>query len=233
MSRRRSRNTPPPEPFAGTDLSINQMERAVIYRTVDRDLFNAGDILDWMITAEAMRCLRAAYPHTQNTSGSWDGNFAMDGERVHINIATSEIACLAPHDVVWDGTSVHFQDTTKGPAIYAALKDMRVIVENHNVIRRVVTWFNDNKVTPGFARHYFPALGSLLHADHAFHQVDGTRFADRVMPHEIATDLRRAPEVIAAGLFCRPSDHGTLDGRAYCTVTFEDGQGIPLFAKAK
>lgn len=232
MARRRRSITPAEKPqLFDCDAAIAKMERAVVYRTVDRTRFSADDILDMLVPEEHLRRLRAAYPYMQNPSigPSWDAHLRIGDTDMRIQMTTVAVQCLTPHDVHAPGGSP-FQPTAAGPTVMSALVEIVETVHEHNVLRRVVAWLNDNKATPGFARHYCPALGALLPNDHPFHQTDGQRYRDQFMPHDAVSDFRRAPEIITKGLFCRPDDHAYLDGKTYCTV-YVDQATIPLFAK--
>lgn len=229
MARRRRPNSPPPKHFVCDD-AINRMERAVIYRTVDLTSFTGHDIVDLVVPAEHARLLRDAFPHTQSNHGIWDVHLPVGGDNFHIQMHTAPFKILVPHDIspgAWKITNL--QPSAKQNECLLAFTDIVRVVNEHNVLRRVVNWFNENNVPPGFARHYFPSLGALLDPAHVFHQMDGLRYADRHIPYEIVNDLRKAPEIIAKGLFCRPDEHSTLEGRPVCSCNVGEGPQIPLF----
>lgn len=221
-----------PDIFSYAHHSINKMERAVIYRTVDRDLFDANDVLEWLVPIEQLRHLRAAYPYTQNVRGlpSFDASLEVLGAGFHVKFLTTDMECLPPHDITITRADA-FMPTMKAPAIMGAIHEILTVIFTHNVLRRVVTWFDQEHVSPSFARQYWPSLGALLPSGHPFHNTDGTRFKDMGIPYEIRTDIRMAPEIVTKGLFCRPDDHADLEGKPICMVNTEDGQTIPLFTK--
>lgn len=213
--------------------SIKKFEQAVFHRMVTID-FTADDVLELFCAPEALRCLRAAYPYTQQrNSNTWDADFTIGGGTiVHINIDPSVLKCLTPHDVTVE--MAVFNDIPAKVPFLKAMADGDWIVQEHNVLRRIVTWLNNANATPSFARYYFPALGSLLPGYHPFHETDGSRFRDYPMPHHIATDLRRAPEIVAKGLFCCPDERYGPEGTPFSNVKFgggDEAQWFTLFTR--
>lgn len=230
MARRRVRNTPPPLPYCEADQAINDMERAVIYRSVSVD-FTPDDLLDTLLPAEVRRKLRDAEPHTRSSVALWDVGLRLHEFTLNLQINCADLGTLTPHDAEPEAWGGFPEQTIKTPLITSTLLEISGIVRDFNVVRRVVKWLNDEKVTAGCARHYIPGLGSLLPPQHAFHQVSGERFKDYYFSPEIADAIRHTPNTIAKGLLSDPNNHSQRTGRqrvVFTSLDWDDHQKINL-----
>lgn len=216
------------------DISINNMERAVIYRMVDFNSFDTNDVIDWLFPSEAVRALRAAYPYASNLTHAGQSQVPVKvgdvGFMVWIDF--NQVDCLHPIAPVAP-PSVPLQETTKAPLLASTMLEIAGIVSEFDIVRSVITWFNANGVTPGFARHYFPALGSLLPRDHPTNLTSGKVFQDKPLTHEVSENIRKAPAIIAKGLFCDPTNHAHKDGSPLVRVKVGSGETITILTKVR
>lgn len=222
MSRRRRREKVEVLHFEGASTGIFIMERAVIYRSVDTP-FSASELVDCLFPAESLAKLRAAFPvaYTEGLPGQGYEELMLNGARVKFGVSFHELGLLRPH-----GNPVLQNSAAKFAEVSAALHEVVQIVDDFNVIRSIVDWFHDHKVTPGCARYYFPGLCTLLPRDHVINQVDSTRFRDIVLDSQIAGLLRRAPEIIARGLLTDPDHSGAMRSDCNIRLQINDGQNF-------
>lgn len=187
------------EPFDEALVPLKVMERCVCYRTVTCD-YTKYDVIEWLWPARIREPLENAHGlalHQVNTSYTHDFlriPGPLGGLLIDIELELADCGMLVP-----SSDTVELQRTSKSDVIMQSLNDVAGIVGKYRQVRKVVDWLNIN-ATPAAAKFYFPSLGALLPAGHAFHKT-GELYREPKRPvAEIAHDMRCAMTTIAQGL---------------------------------
>ncbi len=188
--------------FNDAFAAIDKMERAVVYRTVTCD-FTTEDVANWLWPAEVVDALKKVWPYAH------ERYMFRDHHEEEIRLPELDIRfklhlrllCMVSPD---EGHCVPQLDAY--PAIWRVLSEIAAIHEQYNKVRTCVDWMNNN-ATVGAAKFYFPSLGCLLPANHAFHKSDGQRYKEPAADMSgINVRLREVGAIITAGLLADP-DH--------------------------
>ncbi len=186
--------------FNDAFAAIDKMECAVVYRTVTCD-FTSEDVAFWLWPSHIVEALTRVFPYANNRYTFRDHHEEeirlpeLDIRfRLHLNplrIASPDEGHCAPQLDAY-------------PAIWRALAELKTIHEQYNKVRTCVEWMNDN-ATVGAAKFYFPSLGCLLPADHAFHKSDGQRYKELTVDMSgINVRLREVGAIVTSGLLADP-----------------------------
>lgn len=181
---------------------IDVMEAAVAYRTVTTD-FTLTDVVRWLWPASVVDTLTAAYDVARGhqmlvDEGPISGHCLGVPMSCSFRIMLDQVRMLSPAPGL---SNPQLAQHTPMAAALLALDD---IYRAYNKVRRVVTWMNEH-ATPGAARFYFPALGALLPAHHAFYRADGLRYKEPSGDMtEVANVIREAASIVAAGVLADP-----------------------------
>lgn len=193
--RRRSRNSNFTL-YEAANYRINALEANTV-----RAMCLPGDItpdhfLEWLIEPDILSKLRAAWQFTASRNHTdFTPAFRFACGVVTFNIDYGKLKCLAPDNkyVKPQGSNDHMIDY---------VESIGAVANQYNKLRRIITEFHRQKVTPGAAKYYFPTLQPLLPEDHPFHKATGERHRSFAFPYEITEYLREAPEIIGKGLLC-------------------------------
>lgn len=172
---------------------IIQMEYNVVAAVAPLDDLTPDDFLDWLIPADDLKLLRAAFPVAEEPSSRSIGT-----KDFQLYVEFERHKCLSPKEL----KNLKLQPSPKALACQRFVDVATEVHTDFNKLRKIVDYFNEETIAPGAARHYFPALQSLLPKSHPFFSVSGDRYREVAIPHGITELLREAPEIVAKGLVC-------------------------------
>ncbi len=197
--------------FHAAFAAIDKMEVAVVYRTVTCD-FTTRDVANWLWPAEVVEALTRVFPYANERYTFRDHHDESITLREDFDICFK--LHLAPLRMASpdDGHCALQLDTY--PAIWRVLAELGTIHKQYNKVRACVAWMNEN-ATLGAAKFYFPSLGCLLPANHAFHNTDGQRYKEpAVNMSGINVLLREVGAIVTSGLLADP-DHVEITAKAF------------------
>jgi len=219
---RRHRNPRRTDIYQSAIYSIGKMERAVVRLMAPTEGLTPADVLDWIIPPDELKLLRATLPYAQVGDGSYSAEFRTPYGKVDGMLRYVAMGCVPPKSKL-----VAVQpEAPKHEQLMSMVEAIADIAKQFDKLRSIVRHFNTG-ITPGAAKHYFPAMQSLLDAGHPFHKVDGERHKAVPFTYEMAEMLREAPEIVAKGLLCDPNANG---GSSTSCMTMRVGDGDQYFA---
>lgn len=230
MARRRKWGDAPKPPqgpnYSAAKDTINKMERAVIYRSVELD-FTSRDVIDYLFPQEVLAPLRAAHKYTRSMDqGKYAYFVRHTGAGPFVfNINWHDNECLVPAEVAEMGVN--------DPRITGALARIREINADMDILRACVDKFTELKITAGCARYYWSGLPGLLPLTHPIHQVSGERYRDTALPHDLTDMLRKVGAIQAMALLADPEhnaykDNTTINIKIAGNAHVDGPQYIPL-----
>lgn len=148
-------------------------------------------IFEWLVKPEHLGKLRAAYPYANAWSRPLElDSLALPGGVVadfHIDIENAQI--LTPTDTICSVDNPH---EVREPVLKACaeLADMQA---QFDVVRKVIRFFNEHKMTAGCVMEYFPTMRVLMPDSKVLQEVQpGGRFKDNEAIWDIMQDMRTA-----------------------------------------
>lgn len=189
MSRRKRE---PGRLFDAAFDNLNVLERAVVKASVPVN-FTMDDVAALLWPPETVDLLKRAFPLTTNYLTSWGSKVEHGDITFHLYANWHKIGMLYPKPPVELQTNIH--------ALFDTVRVAQKIVQDMDVVREVVTYFNDHG-TPGSAQHYFPQIASLLPADHPINDVGKGAFREPCLLGPMLPKIRQASTTLAAALLC-------------------------------
>ncbi len=187
--------------FHDAFAAIDKMEAAVVYRTVTCD-FTTRDVANWLWPAEIVEALTRVFPYAHERYTFREHHeeeiTLREDFDIRFKLHLAPLRMASPDD----GHCAPIENTY--PSIWRVLAEVKAIHAQYNKVRACVSWMNKN-ATVGAARFYFPSLGCLLPADHAFHKADGQRYKEPAVDmSKINVLLREVGAIVTSGLLADP-----------------------------
>lgn len=202
--RRRRRSSEPALPYDAALEAVDTMERRTVTATVTCD-FTPRDIVEWSVPPDLLAKLKHAkdvYEDLKNVAQMgyvptmYEPTIQVSGVKFRLHADTKGSPYMTPADGLW----LPQEDAPAGSRITSALLHIYELHCRFNQVRKVVRWFNFHG-TLGATKFYFPAMASLLPANHPLHKAGGEIYREPSRPvAEIAPDAREAMTTIAMGL---------------------------------
>lgn len=183
-----------------TDLENNVIAQMVSINYTAEDVVNClwpSQVTDALIRAFQMCADKGKFQSVQGD----ENLLPFEGTIEALSLDVQKLGMLRP-----EAGYISVQtDHPRWPLVLQSLKKMRAIIDEFNVLRRIVEWAEVEHVTAGAMRYYFPSMCILLKNDHthAIHDANGTRYGvEPIGIGEMTKLFREGSGTVASAMLC-------------------------------
>lgn len=208
----------PPKLFECAKEPVTDLMFKVFYRTIT-PRFTVNDVVEFCVPSEAVRntCREAyavAHEHAQYRNVGMVNlrDYSQPGERMTLSVDFHVAGMLTPNSQY---LTANGPDTT---GIMDTINQTANLVAQFSKVKKLLTWMDDNRMTPGAARYYWPSILALLPDTHPVYQTDGQRHRETPGVSEVLDLMRETSAIIASALMVGNGDPPPRQGHVTLSI---------------